>query len=317
MALLKQLRYFVAVAEERHFGRAADRLGIAQPGLSQQIKVLERVVGVPLFIRDKRSVEMTEAGARLLDDAMLIVELADRALQTARRAAEGKRGVLKVGTRALGGHPLADEVIREFGIRHPEVILELHPGFVADTIKALARRRIDIAIVVAPISPPTGASYMRVGVLEPVVALPLGHRLAALERIPRERLLNEAFLGWPHHFSPDVMEPVRDVVFGDDAPRNWIEVTDLSDTTRLARVAAGEGLTIVVRSDVTDLAIENVVFRRLADPVPVFDCGLTWFDDAPTRFVRPFIDLAHELVAKRGPIEHAVDGVERVTKAAT
>lgn len=306
MALLKQLRYFVAVAEERHFGRAADRLGIAQPGLSQQIKALERVIGVPLFVRDKRSVEMTKAGESLLDDAMLVVELAQRAVMTARRAAEGKRGVLKIGTRALGGHPTADAVIREFGARHPEVIVEVHPGFVADSMDALARRKLDVAMVVSPFRAPEGASYLRIGSLEPLVAVPLGHRLASLDRIPREKLLNETFLDWPHAFSPDVIDPVREMLFGGDAPRYSVEVPDLADTTRLARVAAGEGVTIVVSANTSDLAIGNVVFRRLEDPVPEFECGIAWFDTTASRYVQSFIEIARECVANEAneaPVE--------------
>ena len=315
MGLLKQLRYFLAVAEERHFGRAADRLGIAQPGLSQQIKALERVIGVPLFIRDKRSVEMTKAGETLLDDAMLVVELAQRAVMTARRASEGKRGVLKIGTRALGGHPVTDEAIREFGVRHPEVIVEVHPSFVSESIDALKQRKLDIAMIVKPFGAPEGATYLRIGGLEPLVAVPLGHRLAAMDRIPREKLLNETFLDWPRAFNPDVMDPVRDMIFGGDAPRYSIEVPDLADTTRLARVAAGDGVTFVVSANATDLAIGNVVFRRLEDPVPEFECGIAWFETTASRYVQRFVAITRELVANQARDGSSDDASRRASRS--
>ena len=298
MALLRQLRYFVAVAEERHFGHAAHRLGIAQPGLSQQIKALERVVGAPLFVRDRRSVELTKAGETLFAPATRVVELADRAVRTARLASEGKTGLLKVGTRALGSHPLADELLRQFSERHPEVVVEVHPGFVPASINELLWHRLDVAIIVALSPPREAVRYLRLGTLEPLVALPLGHHLASLERVPRARLLNETFLDWPRTFNPDVIDPFRDAIFGDDRPLSTIEVPDLADTTRLARVAAGEGFTIIVSAGVELLTISNVVFRRLEDPVPELEWGLAWVDNAASPFVHPFVELARELVER-------------------
>jgi DNA-binding transcriptional LysR family regulator len=99
---LRQFQYFIAVAEERHFGRAAARLHIAQSGLSQQILKLERAVGVQLLIRDRRGVEITEAGRAFLDQARLTVELADRAVASAVMAERGRSALLRVGTPILG-----------------------------------------------------------------------------------------------------------------------------------------------------------------------------------------------------------------------
>src|SRR5207237_10597895 len=121
---LRQLQYFVAVAEERHFSRAAARLRIAQPGLSQQIKSLEVSLGVQLLVRDKRHVELTAPGALFLDHARIVLEGADRALRSARLASRGRKTVLKVGTFMERNRPHADEVLRRFRERHPDAELE-------------------------------------------------------------------------------------------------------------------------------------------------------------------------------------------------
>src|SRR6186997_455470 len=125
---LRQLEYFVAVAEERHFGRAAERLRVAQPGVSQQIKILERSLGAKLFIRGSDGVRLTEAGGALLDHARLVLELADRTSEIPRLVTNGKAGLLKVGTAAVHVHPVANRIIAEFRERFPLVDLELHPG---------------------------------------------------------------------------------------------------------------------------------------------------------------------------------------------
>jgi DNA-binding transcriptional LysR family regulator len=304
MPLLRQLRYFVAVAEERHFGRAAQRLMIAQPGLSQQIKALERYVGVPLLIRDKRTFELTKSGESLLGEARLVIELAERAIETARVVADGKKGVLKLGTRALGVHPVAGDLIREFEVRFPDVEVEFHPSLSTQSITNLQRRKVDVAMIVAPIDAPEGANYTKLGTVEPLIALPLGHRLTALDRIPRERLVNETFIDWPRSFNPALLELMHEKVFGDDGPRRSIEVADLSDTSRLVRVAAGEGITVMIWP--AELAIANIAFRRFEEPAPEFEYGIAWLDNAVSPFVQPFVDLARELAAaaQRGRGSH-------------
>ena len=103
---LRQFRYFIAVAEERHFGRAAAHLHIAQSGLSQQILKLERSVGVQLLVRDRRGVEITDAGEAFLDCARLTLEMADRAVESAKAAERGKTGLLRVGTTVIGMPPM-------------------------------------------------------------------------------------------------------------------------------------------------------------------------------------------------------------------
>ncbi len=154
---LRQLEYFLAVVDERHFGRAAERLGVAQPGLSRQIKALERSLGSQLLIRNSRRVEVTDAGEILAEQARLILELAARAREIQRLAERGKRNLLKVATGAAGLHRLTDVVLREFGSRFEEAEVELLPGFGPQNLDALRRRAVDVAFVSSPIELPTGS----------------------------------------------------------------------------------------------------------------------------------------------------------------
>lgn len=300
MPLLRHLRYFVAVAEERHFGRAARRLMIAQPGLSQQIKALEKTVGAPLLLRDRRSVELTKAGEALFHEAKRAIEHADRSIETARAVADGKSGLLKIGTRALGVFPKTDELIREFQARHPEVAVEFHPALVPQSIGDLEGHRIDVAAIVTLLGVPHGAEYVKLGTVEPVVAIPAGYALAREERIAPKRLVGETLLDWPTAFNPPLIDQVHHILFGDERPDRTIEVADLSDASRLVRVAGGEGIAVIFCPSVAELTIEGVVFRRLEDPVPQLEYGIAWFDSAISPYVRPFVDVARELAVRDG-----------------
>ena len=150
---LRQFRYFVAVAEERHFGRAAAKLHIAQSGLSQQILKLERTVGVQLLVRDRRGVEVTEAGETFLDYARLTLELADRAVESAQLAERGKKGLLRVGTTAIGMPPKAERLLQTFGERFPDVDVELHPRLISELIDGISTFALDVASSSHPSSP--------------------------------------------------------------------------------------------------------------------------------------------------------------------
>ena len=302
---LRQLRYFVAVAEERHFGRAAVRLGIAQPGLSQQIKRLERSIGTQLFLRDKRHVELTKAGEVLLDSARLAIEQAERAIQCTRAAAFGKTGLLKVGANARRVYPVGDELLREFADRFPHVEIEFHSGRVQHSIDELLRRRIDVAIVFAPYDAPDHVRYLRLGAVEALIAVPSRHPLAKIDRIPRSALLSETFFAFPRHLNPPLVDHLRTSLFGGVEHPRLVEVAENTDL--LMHVGAGEGIAAVDPS-LVELEISNVAFRRLEDPAPEFDYGLVWLDSAISPFLTWFLELAREVAdrppPRKGRLEH-------------
>jgi DNA-binding transcriptional LysR family regulator len=289
---LRQLRYFVAVAEEQHFGRAAERLGIAKPGLSQQIKRLERMAGTPLFVRDQRRVEMTAAGRALYEEARLTIEMAQRAIENARGAANGKVGAVKLGGYSLGYYPEARELVDEFRVRFPKVDVCFQPGHAAQSYAALIGRAIDVAIIPTPFDMQSHVRYHPLGRIEPLVAMNPGHRLAVLDRVPREELLAEPLFTWPRDLNPTLADHIRATYFGDNTHDHLIELADVTET--LMRVASGEAIALISPS-VTSLDISNVVFRRVAEPAPSFEYGLFWLEPPIARFVAQFVELASEL----------------------
>ena len=296
---LRQLEYFVAVAEERHFGRAAERLRVAQPGISQQIKILERSLGTQLFIRGSDGVQLTESGEALLDHARLVIELADRTREITGLAGRGRTGLVKVGTAAMHVLPVANEVIGDFRERFPLVEVELHPGFRPSQFDLLRRRMLDASFVTAPFEDELGLRYLTLGALEIRVVLPDGHPLAAPDRITRADLLKERYIGVPRAADPALVDHAREEVFGQAQPHDLVEVADTTREPRLRMVADGQGFALTIRPEETDLPSPGVVYRHIAGRAPTVEYGMAWLDAAASSFVASFVETAERIVAAR------------------
>src|SRR5439155_933013 len=130
------------------------------------------LAGLPLFIRGHRGVELTDAGRALLEHARLLLQLSERAVESTRLAVRGKKGLLKVGTPAGGIHARGKELLRLFQSRRPDVQVEIHPGYGPQNIEELARRALDVAIVIAPFDRPEALRYLRLGKEELILAIP-------------------------------------------------------------------------------------------------------------------------------------------------
>lgn len=171
---LRQWRYFVAVADERHFGRAAERLSMTQPPLSQAIRALEDALGVALFARTKRSVELTAVGAALLPDVRRLIAAADALPPLAQSLARGEAGSLALAFVSTADYGLLPQLLREFGARYPHVRLQLTEATSDVQIEELVAGRIDAGLVIPPVPPRHAASLSYLPVLrEPlVVAMP-------------------------------------------------------------------------------------------------------------------------------------------------
>src|SRR5262249_8791983 len=175
---LRHLRYFVAVAEEGHITRAAERLGIQQPPLSRQIKVIEQELDVQLFRRKARGVELTDAGHALLDDARAILADLDRAFESTRRTARGEQGRICVGiTPSAMFHPLLAHAIRSFRDAFPLVSLTLEECLSNELMDRLRDEQMDAAFIRTSVADPEGLVITPLLDEPMMVVLPDGHRL--------------------------------------------------------------------------------------------------------------------------------------------
>jgi DNA-binding transcriptional LysR family regulator len=297
---LRQFRYFVAVAEERHFGRAAANLHIAQSGLSQQILKLERSVGVQLLVRDRRGVEVTEAGEAFLDYARLTLELADRAVESARLAERGKTGVLRVGTTVIGMPPKAERLLQVFGERFPDVKVDVHPQMISQLIDGITTFALDAAIVFSPFkSADPAPRYHKLGSYELVAAVPEGHRLAKLERVPRSELLKEPYLDAPQNINPELSRYVHHILFGETPHPRRVEVPVVEEARRLELVAEGKGFSITVVHPGVERP--GIAIRPLDEDTPPVEYGVAWSAIQTSPFLDSFIELVREMAASEEP----------------
>src|SRR3954463_15093722 len=196
---LRHLRYFIAVAEEKHVTRAAERLGMQQPPLSQQIRALERELDVQLFRRKPRGVELTDAGSALLIDARAILSHIDHAFATTKRTARGEQGQIAVGfTSSAPFHPFVPRIIRAYRDTFPLVSLTLEEGGTTDLIDDLRKERIDAAFIRTAISNLEGLAVnlllQEAMVLAPPRAHVLARRAGPSKALPLKALADETFI---------------------------------------------------------------------------------------------------------------------------
>jgi DNA-binding transcriptional LysR family regulator len=257
---LRALRYFVAVAEELHFGRAARRLNISQPPLSQQIRQLETALGLTLFIRTSRRVELTPAGTVLLEGARRAIAEAARAVAAAQRAGRGEVDMLRIGftdSAALGVLP---DLVRAYRAAYPGVHLELTEGTTDAQLHAIEHDLVDVAIVRGPVA--DGPWRTLVVQREPfVVAMPHDHRLTHRRLIAVTMLAHEPFVLFPRHLAA----PFYDVIVGICRRARFepdVRYQSAEYETILSLVACGLGVSIVPAS-VRNLGRTEVEFRRL------------------------------------------------------
>lgn len=239
---LRQLRYFVALAEELHFARAARRLGIAQPALSQQLVRLEAQLGSVLVRRTSRRVELTDAGQALLEESRLLVRGAERAVTRVQRVSRGEQGVLRLGIVASGAFGVLPELIRQFRQAHRDVRLELHEAPFEQPFELLEAGVLDLAIMRGP----TTHARATIELLgrEPICAvLPADHSLARRRRIAVAALQDEPFILYPRFRAPEFYDVLLGVCRNAGfEPRVVQEVTEWQ--LLVSVVAAGLGVTL-------------------------------------------------------------------------
>ncbi|MFG7076938.1 LysR substrate-binding domain-containing protein [Burkholderia pseudomallei] len=317
---LRQWRYFVAVADERHFGRAAERLSMTQPPLSQAIRALEDALGVALFARTKRSVELTAVGAALLPDVRRLIAAADALPPLAQSLARGEAGSLALAFVSTADYGLLPQLLREFGARYPHVRLQLAEATSDVQIEELVAGRIDAGLVIPPVPPRHAASLSYLPVLrEPlIVAMPAEAAEAAevAEAAEAAEAANaaDAAADAPVRIAdiaslPLVIFPRRlapgfyDIITGcygaaGVTPRIGQEAIQMQ--TIVSLVSAGMGVALVPQS-LRNLRRTGVVYRALADPAPVVETGLVWRTDDVSPVLAGFIDVVRGAARRASP----------------
>jgi DNA-binding transcriptional LysR family regulator len=318
---LRQLRYFVTVAEEKHFGRAAARLSMTQPPLSQAIRALEETLGVALFARTKRSVELTRVGADLLPDVRRLLAAAEGLRPLAQSLARGEAGVLSLAFVSTADYGLLPPLLREFGARHPRVRLELLEATSDVQIEELIAGRIDAGLVIGPL-PPRYASQLSWLPLarEPlVIAMPAamaarverneerneegnekGNAEAGEDTIEEWRdtplsLANAAdmpLVVFPRHLAPGFYDIIMDC-YGAAGLTPRIGQEAIQMQTIVSLVSAAMGVALVPQS-LRNLRRTGVVYRPLREAVPAVVTGLVWRTAEVSPVLAGFIDIVRE-----------------------
>lgn len=264
---LRHLRYFVAVAEELHFGRAARRLHMAQPPLSQQIRQLERLVGTELLRRTSRRVELTPAGAAFLEGARRTLATASGALEEARRVGRGEVASVRVGFTDSAALSIFPAAVRKHRRAFPEVHLEMLEGPTRTHVQAVEDTLLDVALVRGPIAPSPGVMVETVFREPLVVALHASHRLSACPSVALGALRDEPMVLFPRHLAPAFHDWITRLCmekgFVPGVAHNGAEYQ-----TILSLVAADLGVSLVPAS-VRSIAPPDVRFR------PLLDCSET------------------------------------------
>lgn len=292
----RALRYFVAVAEELHFGRAAQRLHMSQPPLSMQIRQLEENLGLRLFNRTQRTVSLTYAGEVFLTQVREGLARLDEAVDSARAAARGQAGLLRVGYTAASAYAIIPALIHAYKQNYPQVEVALHERVTSVQLQELAESRLDVGLVRPRVDSPDLASELLLRE-RLVVAVPASHPLAARTSVGLADLHGEPYIG----FSPQTARYFHDMIEGlfTEAGVQPVLVQRATQTHAVvALVSAGLGLAVVPDASAR-VQMDRVVFRVLqAERLPQPEMLLCWRRGNTSPLLGHFLDAARQAVLK-------------------
>jgi DNA-binding transcriptional LysR family regulator len=303
---LRQLRYFIAVAEEKHFGRAAVRLSMTQPPLSQAIRALEETLGVELFARTKRSVELTQVGADLLPEVRRLLASAEGLRPLAQGLARGEAGVLSLAFVSTADYGLLPQLLRDFGAYHPRVRLQLAEATSDVQIDELVAGRVDAGLVIAPLPPRHLARLSWLPIArEPLVIAMSSEVASRVDGHPDEDWRDEPvtlrdvaeapLVIFPRRLAPGFYDIIMDCYgVAGLTPRIGQEAIQMQ--TIVSLVSAGMGVALVPQS-LRNLRRTGVVYRPLRESVPAIETGLVWRTGEVSPVLAGFIDIVRAYVA--------------------
>jgi DNA-binding transcriptional LysR family regulator len=269
---LRQIRSFLSIAETLHFGRTADLIHLSQPALSLQIRALEEEVGVKLFERDRRKTTLTAAGLAFRDDATAAVANLEQAVRSARLAADGKLGLLRIGFISTAGNEIVPDVVRGFRESNPQVEFSLRNILTIDQIQMLDTGSLDIGFLRLPIGEHPELEVIAIHREPFVVVVPRSHKLAKRKKVRLRELSGQDFVMYERAYAPGF----HDLLFG--MLRNAGVVPNISQTagqmpTLISLVDAGMGISILPASTVMH-SVASVIACEIADAIPMSEIGI-------------------------------------------
>lgn len=289
---LRQLRYFVAVAEEMHFGRAAMRLHMTQPPLSQTIQALEAALGTLLFFRTKRSVALTPAGTALLPEARRLLLQAETLPDLVRRAATGESGRLALAFVSTADYSVLPPFLREFRENYPQVHIDLREATTDIQLEDLAQGRIDAGLVIPPLPDKATANLDYMPVLsEPLVlAAPTGLKaVRGKTAVALKTVSDLPLIVFPRRIAPAFHDAIL-ACFHEAGLTPRIGQEAIQMQTIVGLVSAGMGIALVPQS-VSNLKRPGVEYKPLAGKAPMVETGLAWRRDNTSPVLRAFLEL--------------------------
>jgi len=299
---LRHLRYFVAVAEELHFGRAAERLHVSQPPLSQQIKQLEEEVTVRLFERSKRWVRLTSAGRLFLEHARQVLAQADGAVLAARRAMGGEYDRLSVACAPWAELMAVPRILRRFSTLHRQVQIDIQTLDSVPQVRAVKTRTVDVGFM-CPGSADRDVEMERLAARPLVVALPSTHRLAARARLSPRDLAGESYVMLAADVAPTYGEIVTEYwETAGVAMKEQLKADQPHGVIDL--VAAGAGFALVP-SSVQEYEKKRIVYRRLDPAPPELELSLAWARGVESPAINALREAARQVL---GPLRSDVGG---------
>lgn len=278
---LRHLRYFVAVAEELHFRRAAERLHIAQPALSEQIRKLETELGVQLLARTNRSVALTAAGAAMLGEARRVLSQADVAQRAARGAHEGTLGRLRLGYVPDALPAAVPRLLRRFSALAPGIGVTIETGDARRLLRDVREQRLDLALVCLP-APVAGLHATTIAHEGTIAAVPEDHPCAHVPAVPLSGLSQTPLVQLAREVNPAFYDGVLGACRAAGIAPDLVEVPEPAVEQVLLAVACGAGIALLPASAQARFATPGVRFVPLAPPAPVFEIALVARAEADT-----------------------------------
>jgi DNA-binding transcriptional LysR family regulator len=270
-ATVRQLRYFVALADELHFGKAASHLGISQPSLTRQIQILEKIVGAALVERTQRTVALTPAGVSFAGQARATLQHHDRAVETARNVSARRSESLVIGFECCAPYHDFPQVVKQFMAGYPQTRLSSFVMSAEQQTEALSRKRIDIGFIHPPVPDDPMFTFDKVGEEHFVVAMPSSHRLASRRRVQCSQLAGEKFALYPRSLAPGCYDAVQKICKAAGfAPEIVHESNEISVSLSLISTA---GVVTLYPECVRSRRAPGVVFRDIEGSVTTVTCG--------------------------------------------